>query len=284
MAEGSADEAAARELCAAVFAVPDRLFATVTHRVEQPFSIEPHMHVDLLQLDLLAGCGGRAWSEGRWWPIRGTTALVSYPGEPHGYELLPGDAPSRVYHLKLRADKGWGVIRRRVLPRVVTAMPHADGLVNAMRMVVSPAAALRRTPLHTARLAEAICLWPQAGRAQRPAAGSSTAPMEPWLAEAVAVIRGRISDPPGLAELAETAGVSARHFARQFHARLGTTPHAYINARRLSAASEMLLANQVKVRQIASAVGFSSIATFSRWFKDQTGMSPRRYRDDPSLL
>lgn len=284
MAEGNADEAAVRELCAAIFAEPQRLFATVTHRVERPFSIEPHTHVDLLQFDLLAGCGGRAWSEGKWAPLKGITALVSYPGEPHGYELVPGDPPSRVYHLKLRVERSWQVIRRRVLPRVVTGMPHADGLINAIRMVVSPATAQRRPPLHTARLAETICLWPQTSKGMTPSPGNQSPQMEPWLSEAVAVIRARVSDPPSLDELAEVAGVSSRHFARQFQARLGTTPHAYINARRLTAASEMLLANQLKVRQIASAVGFSSVATFSRWFKDQTGMSPRRYRDDPSLL
>jgi transcriptional regulator GlxA family with amidase domain len=78
--------------------------------------------------------------------------------------------------------------------------------------------------------------------------------------------------------------VSRRHFARVFSQRLGTPPHAYISARRLAVASDLLLARQLKVRQIAAAVGFSSVATFSRWFTGEAGINPRRYRDDPTLL
>src|SRR5690606_18257630 len=105
MAEISADENAIRALCAELFTAPQRLFNTLTHRVERRFPIEPHTHADLLQLDLLVGCAGQAWSQSRWLPIRGITALIAYPHEPHGYELLPGDPPSRVYHLKLRVSK-----------------------------------------------------------------------------------------------------------------------------------------------------------------------------------
>src|SRR5690606_36464433 len=103
-------------------------------------------------------------------------------------------------------------------------------------------------------------------------------------AAAVETIRQRSSDPPAMAELAAAAGVSTRHFARVFAERMGTTPHAYINARRLAVASDLLLARQLKVRQIATAVGFSSVATFSRWFTAAAGINPRRYRADPTVL
>lgn len=78
--------------------------------------------------------------------------------------------------------------------------------------------------------------------------------------------------------------MSVRHFSRVFTLRLGTTPYTYINQRRRALASELLLSNQLKVRQIAEAVGFSSVATFSRWFRQQTGTSPRDFRRDPTIM
>jgi AraC-like DNA-binding protein len=284
MPQAHPDDAALRETCAAVFADPSRLFHTLTHRVQHPFRIEPHVHADLLQLDLLVGCGGRAWSEGRWLGLEKITALVSYPNEPHGYELTAGEPPSRVYHLKLRLAASSQLIKRRTLPRCVTGMNAAEGLIAAMRLVVSPASAAAPTPLHTARLAEVICLWPRTQRGQSAEQSPSRGQVEPWITAAIETIRQRVSDPPSLAELAATAGVSTRHFARVFTHRMGTPPHAYITARRLAVASDLLLARQLKVRQIATAVGFSSVATFSRWFTTEAGLNPRRYREDPTLL
>lgn len=284
MPDLSPDDAALRAMCAELFTSPDRLFNTLTHRVERRFSIEPHTHADLLQLDLLVGCSGQAWSQSTWLPIRGMTALVAYPHEPHGYELLPGQPPSRVYHLKLRVANDNLLVRRRVLPRCVTGLPHDEALISTMRQVVGATIDQQHSPLHAARLAEVICLWPRTGRSSLPRVAHTGSPMESWLADAIQTIQDRPADPPSLAELAESAGMSVRHFSRVFTLRLGTTPYTYINQRRRALASELLLSNQLKVRQIAEAVGFSSVATFSRWFRQQTGTSPRDFRRDPTIM
>lgn len=284
MPEISPDDAALRAMCAELFTSPQRLFNTLTHRVERRFLIEPHQHADLLQLDLLVGCGGQAWSQSRWLPIGGVTALVAYPHEPHGYDLLPGDPPSRVYHLKLRVGSDNPLVRRRLLPRCVTGLSADQPVVAAMRQVMAGTAPQQRSPLHAVRLAEVICLWPRSGRPAPPTGAGDDAPIPPWLADAMQTIQDRPADPPPLAELAESAGMSVRHFSRLFTTRLGTTPHAYINHRRRALASELLLGNQLKVRQIAEAVGFSSVATFSRWFRTQTGSAPRDFRRDPTIM
>lgn len=277
------DEAATRAMCAELFTAPGRLFNSLTHRVERQFLIEPHTHADLLQLDLLVGCTGQAWSQSKWLLIRGMTALVAYPHEPHGYDLLPGEPPSRVYHLKLRVGGDNPLVRRRVLPRCITGLPYDEPLIAVVRQVMA-ASTPQQSPLQSARLAEAICLWPGGRRSAATRTPDATGAMPPWLADAVQTIQDRPADPPSLAELAASAGLSVRHFGRLFTARLGTTPHAYINHRRRALASELLLSNQLKVRQIAEAVGFSSVATFSRWFRDQTGTTPRDFRRDPTIM
>jgi len=46
----------------------------------------------------------------------------------------------------------------------------------------------------------------------------------------------------------------------------------------------MLLQDRLKTHQIADALGFSSSATFSRWFSHHAGVSPGRFRQDPHVM
>ena len=57
---------------------------------------------------------------------------------------------------------------------------------------------------------------------------------------AVETLGQRLDNPPDLAELAEMACLSARHFTRRFRQDFGCTPHAYLQARRLDAARGLL--------------------------------------------
>jgi AraC-like DNA-binding protein len=273
------DDAALRDLCARLFAEPQRVLTTLRHGVEGEFSIQPHTHPDLLQLDLLIGCRGKAWSESQWVTLQGVTALVAYPNEAHGYELAGDSAGSRVYLIKLRVDPAWPIVRRRVLPRCVSPVRQSEVLSSAMRFLTAPPPEHDTPAMRIARLAEMLCFWPRSGRTSAP-----EPQVEPWLAEALELIRQRTSDPPTVQELASGAGVSVRHFNRRFTARMGVPPQAHINARRLSVARQLLMQRQLKVRQIAQAVGFGSLATFSRWFTQNAGLTPRQFRKEPEVF
>lgn len=275
------------DLCSRLFAQPHRLAQTLTHQVERPFPIALHAHATLLQFDLIVGCGGRALVGGRSVALHGTTAMVSYPGDPHGYELLPGGAPSRVYHVKIEARSDWPIVRERALPTVVTGLGRRESLMGAlsvvMRLNLVPSV---QSPLRLARLSEAMCLWPtdDSGDAGIDAGGSWMDSAELDLAAALRLIDARPAHPPSLDELADAVHLSTRHFARRFRRLLGCTPHAYITARRLDRARRLLLEHRLKIREIAEALGFSGVATFSRWFSQHHGKSPTQYREDPTVL
>ena len=72
--------------------------------------------------------------------------------------------------------------------------------------------------------------------------------------------------------------LSRMHFAGQFRAAMGVTPHAYIVKRRIAAAQDLLLNPENSIAFIALEVGFSSQAHFSSTFKKEVGTSPRRWR------
>lgn len=283
------DEAAIADLCARLFADGRRLDQAVTHNLDHRLYIAPHAHKDLLQLDLILGCTGNCLVDGQWRRVNDLTAMTTYPGREHGYELIPHDAGARVYNLRLRVRPRWPAVKSRAFQPWATSLDPARGLVPVMRVLTENDSVTDLKPaLLISRLTEILCLWPRSNQASgnMPPGFSANAvhQLDADLAEAVAHIHDHTGRPPTLDQLAEIACMSPRHFARRFETRLGCTPHAYITARRFARARELLLQQQLKAHQIAEYLGFSSPATFSRWFSQHAGVSPRQYQHDPHVL
>lgn len=82
-----------------------------------------------------------------------------------------------------------------------------------------------------------------------------------------------------LADLSADAGLSTYHFVRQFSARYGIGPIAYVRARRLAAAADRLAGDPPPaLAELALDCGFSSQDSFTRAFKRAFGAPPGRYR------
>jgi AraC-like DNA-binding protein len=86
------------------------------------------------------------------------------------------------------------------------------------------------------------------------------------------------AEPLDVPALARVACVSPAHFSRQFRATFGETPHRYLQRRRVERAMELLRETQRPVSEICLDVGFTSLGTFSRTFRDIVGESPSAYR------
>jgi transcriptional regulator GlxA family with amidase domain len=78
--------------------------------------------------------------------------------------------------------------------------------------------------------------------------------------------------------LAARAGVSARHLARLFRERLGTTPGAHVEAVRLEAARALLEAGE-SVGGAARRSGLGSDESLRRVFWRHLGLTPSAYRE-----
>ncbi len=82
-----------------------------------------------------------------------------------------------------------------------------------------------------------------------------------------------------LSDLGEVAGLSRMHFAAQFRAAVGCSPHAYIARRRITFAQQMLFERSLSIADVATATGFASHAQFSSLFCKVVGITPRQWRD-----
>jgi AraC-like DNA-binding protein len=72
--------------------------------------------------------------------------------------------------------------------------------------------------------------------------------------------------------------MSAGHFSREFKLAYGESPYSYLMTRRIERAMALLRRGNLSVTEICSAVGCSSLGTFSTRFAQLVGMSPSAYR------
>ena len=86
------------------------------------------------------------------------------------------------------------------------------------------------------------------------------------------------AEPLDVPTLARIAHVSEAHFIRTFRATFGETPHRYLQRRRVERAMFLLRTTDRSVTDVCMAVGFSSLGTFSRVFRDVVGEPPSVYR------
>jgi AraC-like DNA-binding protein len=79
-------------------------------------------------------------------------------------------------------------------------------------------------------------------------------------------------------DLAEQAGYSPFHFTRMFTLRIGISPGQYLTALRMGRAKELLLTASDPVIDVATAVGYDSLSSFSRRFRSAVGVPPAQLR------
>ncbi len=86
------------------------------------------------------------------------------------------------------------------------------------------------------------------------------------------------AQPLDVAAVAAVAHISAAHFSRSFRAVFGETPHHYLQRRRVERSMFLLRETRLDITDICLDVGFNSLGTFSRTFREIVGAPPSRYR------
>ncbi|NKC33873.1 helix-turn-helix transcriptional regulator [Roseomonas sp. BU-1] len=103
----------------------------------------------------------------------------------------------------------------------------------------------------------------------------------PWrLARSLALAEARLAEDVSLSDLAEAAGLSRFHFARAFRAATGQTPHAHLRRLRCERAKSLMEAGGMTLAEVALACGFAHQAHFTTAFRNVTGTTPGRWRQE----
>jgi AraC family transcriptional regulator len=94
-------------------------------------------------------------------------------------------------------------------------------------------------------------------------------------------IRENLADRISLKEIADAAGdVSPYHFARLFKQATGFSPYQFLIECRVLTAQQLLRAKrELSLGEIAFRCGFADQSSFTRCFRQRTGLTPKQYRD-----
>lgn len=99
-----------------------------------------------------------------------------------------------------------------------------------------------------------------------------------FLEAVTAAVETHLSDPDfAVEQLAQAAALSRRQLTRRLKGAMGQTPAAFIRARRMERAKEMLVGEAETVAEVAHAVGFRSPSAFSKAFRKHVGHPPSEH-------
>jgi len=111
------------------------------------------------------------------------------------------------------------------------------------------------------------------------------------IARSVHLVEARFDQQITLEDMAAAAGISKFHFAREFKARTGLSPVAFLRGYRVVRAMDELVSSTERISEVAAAAGYQNAAAFSRAFHKFTGSTPYLFRmthptraDEKSIL
>ena len=139
--------------------------------------------------------------------------------------------------------------------------------------------ARRRLRDHLARAAATAVVYgpaPEAAATSAPAASKVDTAFMRRIRE---VVESRMGDEDfGVEELAESMGLGRTLLFQKTRDLLGCTPVELLMTRRLERAGELLAAGEGNVGEVAYAVGFRSVAHFTRRFGERFSVTPSAWR------
>lgn len=86
-----------------------------------------------------------------------------------------------------------------------------------------------------------------------------------------------------ISEMAKNVGLNKNYFSTFFRENIGMTPQQYIIKFRINKACELMENKGLSIGDISRSVGYEDTLGFSKIFKKEKGMSPKKYRSQSPL-
>ena len=90
------------------------------------------------------------------------------------------------------------------------------------------------------------------------------------------ILTRQLENPPSLSELAQQVGVSERTLQRGFRELFGTTAFQYLQTLRMERAEQLLRSREMRVSEVAHAIGYLHLGHFTQAFKRRFGITPKQ--------
>ena len=113
---------------------------------------------------------------------------------------------------------------------------------------------------------------------KNPAATTPSEDIAPAVKKLCKLLTSTQGSSQNLSGIAKSNGISAGHLRMLFKQATGRPPSEVRRSVRLRTAEHLLVHSELNISEIASRLGFGSIYAFSRFFKNNHGISPLKFR------
>jgi AraC-like DNA-binding protein len=245
----------------------------------------PHAHREGHLLFHVGGAAAEIVVDGRALPIAPGKGVAVNPWQPHYCRTFGGSGHALMLVIYIRPNWYFDA-NRTALPDLRFGCPgvevtdHIHKLVQRICCLLSEQRGLDSlfeecltelvTAAHRQTRTHAISM------AQR-----NVSPARAYdfrIKRALRLLDHALVEPIDLASLSRAAGLSRPHFFKLFREQIGVPPTIYLNALRLERAIDRLAGGQENVASIGLDLGFSTAASFSRFFAANSVVPPSAYR------
>lgn len=245
----------------------------------------PHGHREGHLVFHVAGPPGQMVVEDRVSPLSPGQAVAISPWQAHYYEPLQTDVHTLALVLYIRP--GWFLeVARQASASMRFGRAGIEVTDHLARLVTETARVMLDHDMEDPLLEDRLCTLTQAAYDQswqwteRGSAftGPNAMARDFRIRNALRLMQSNVGGECQLNFIAREVGLSRPHFYKLFRAQIGLTPNLYLNALRMERAIEQLSATQAPVSDIGYDLGFSSQASFSRFFISNGVVPPSNYR------
>lgn len=245
----------------------------------------PHGHREGHLIFHVQGPAGHVVIDDVAYPLSAGQAVAISPWQTHFYRPLDLTQPTLALVLYIRP--GWFLeASRRAQASLRFGRAGVEVTDYFARLVYAIAQAMLDPDREDPSIGDRICALTQAAFDQSwqwtDRGAAFTGPAYPKrdyrIRNALRLLQDRLGDTLELDEIAREVGLSRPHFFKLFRAQVGLTPNLYLNALRMERAIDRLAGTQSAVSEIGLDLGFSSQASFSRFFIANGVVAPSDYR------
>lgn len=245
----------------------------------------PHGHREGHLIFHVQGPPGAMNVNGTCWPIGPGQAVAISPWQAHFYQPIHTAEPTLALVLYVRP--AWFLnASRRASASICFGRVGIEVTDHLSRLVYGTAQAMLEDGGEDVAIEDRLCDLTRVAYDQSwqwtTRGAEFTGPDMPRrdfrIRKALKYLQDCVGEAIEMDQVAREVGLSRPHFYKLFRAQVGLTPNLYLNALRMERAIDMLATSEDGVADIGFDLGFSSQASFSRFFISNGVVPPSTYR------
>ncbi|KRK89588.1 helix-turn-helix domain-containing protein [Lentilactobacillus sunkii] len=268
--------------------VRDTFIRTELNYIDHPQAQrDMHYHPECELMLILDGDGEFIYN-GRTYPAQPGSLFIIKPNIPHRIDMMNSKSHTRIViefdgnytDTKMKELIGFGTFDFFDKFTGVYQLPSSilQNIQRTMTVIVDEQ--INKRPGYLEMIVCKLCqLFLQINRDVKSDRNRKASSPEQLVQTAIEYIEEHPAVSLSLADISKELFVTREYLSRMFKKYKNTTVQKYINLSKSRTAKELLNSTEDSIAKIADELGFQSTSYFSTVFKNETGMSPRKYRE-----